>query len=196
MRAPRRLDLALPTLVALAALAGPAPTAEAVPPTSPEQRAKRVDIDVHDADVQDVLRLLADTAGVNLVVAPEVAERVTLRLRNVRWDAALRATLTLTGLGMTSLDGVLLIDRRERQLQRSELARERSALAAELAPLVTRIIPVRYARAADLEPLVASLLSPRGRVQVDERTNTLIVTDVAGRAQRVTRTLGSADDAR
>lgn len=153
----------------------------------------RIDLDVRDADVHDVLRLLAETGRVNLVVADAVRGRVTVKLRNVPWTAALEVVLRSHALGHERDGNILLVDTLENLARQ---AADRAALAADreqTASLVTILVPVSHARAADLLPIVAGMLTPRGTVTVDRRTNTLIVTDVAGRTDAVrARITGSA----
>ena len=137
-----------------------------------------MDVSLHQADIRNVLRLFGEVGGVNIVYGDEVGGQVTLRLRGVPWDDALRAILEAKGLGM-EWDGAIL-----RVASRETLARERAARIAdrqtceETAPLRTRIVRLSYARAADVAAHVRARLTPRGSVEVDERTNSLIVRDV------------------
>ncbi len=145
----------------------------------------RIDLDVRDADVHDVLRLIAEVGRINLVVADGVKGRVTVKLRNVPWTDALAVVLRTHGLGQEREGGVLLVDTLE-NLTRQQAARAaRAAARVQTERLVTVMIPLSYARAKDLEPLVRSMLTERGSVAVDDRTNVLIVTDVPDRVSRV-----------
>lgn len=148
----------------------------------PAYESQIVSIDVQDAQVTDVLRLLTERVPVNLVVSDAVKGRITVKLRDVKWKDALQVVLSARGLGVMRSGSVYEVDTLERLNARAAQAVERRDLALEAGTPVTRIIPVRYARAADLAPIVKGVLSPRGRVLVDERTNTLVVTDVAPRA--------------
>lgn len=152
--------------------------------------AKRINLDVQDADVHNVLRLLADTGAINIVVPDHVKGRVTLKLRNVPWTEALDVVLRSKGLGQERSGNVVHIDTLEniqRRLEAKAAIREAKKGTAEL---MTVMIPLRYAKAADLQPIVQSMLSERGRVVIDKRTNMLIVTDVVHNVDRVRRTLG------
>lgn len=152
---------------------------------APRRPVPKIDLDVRDADLHDVLRLIAEVGRVNLVVADGVRGRVTVKLRAVPWTDALGVVLRAHGLGQAREGDVLLVDTLD-NLARAERTRaDRRAAQEEAAPLVTVMIPLSYAKAKDLEPLVASMLTPRGRVTVDARTNVLIVTDVAGVAEAV-----------
>jgi type IV pilus assembly protein PilQ len=147
--------------------------------------ARRISLDVKDADVHNVLRLLADTGKVNIVVPDDVRGRVTIKLRNVPWTEALDVILRSKGLGREKVGSVIQVDTLERILAREKTRIELEKTKVEAAEPVTVIIPLSYTNASDLKPLVQSMLSPRGTVAVDPRTNSLIVTDVAENIDRV-----------
>lgn len=162
-------------LLSLALLSAPALAAA---PAFPKLAGKRISVDVVRADLHDVLRMLADEGRLNLVVAEGVQGKVTLRLRDVPWSQVLETVLASHGLGTERRGNVVRVAPLK-QLQEEAEARVKLAQAREAeAPLHTYFLPVSYARAADLVPQVQALLSPRGRVSVDTRTNTLIITDV------------------
>ena len=142
-----------------------------------------VTLDFQGADLRAVLRTFAEISnGLNIVIDPTIQGQVDLSLRDVPWDQALDIILRANKLGY-SVDGnivrivplnVLASENEERR----KLA-EAQALAGELRTLT---VPVSYARAADLVPVITrSTLSARGDVQVDARTNTLIIRDLAER---------------
>lgn len=139
---------------------------------------RRIDLDFKDADIHNILRLLAEVGGVNVVTADDVSGTVTIRMRNVPWDQALEVILQAKGLGMIRRGNLIRVAPLE------TLEKEREARIAQqkqnvlLAPLETRIVPVSYAVAGELSPRVSELLSERGNVSVDERTNVLIVRDI------------------
>jgi type IV pilus assembly protein PilQ len=143
---------------------------------------ERLTLNFQDIDVRPVLQLLADTSGQNIVVSDSVKGRVTLRLQNVPWDQALDIVLKSKGLDMRRKDNVILV------APQAELAaQEKAELAAqkdiqELAPLRTEFLTVNYAKASEIARLMkstggGSMMSERGNVTVDERTNTLLVQD-------------------
>lgn len=140
---------------------------------------KRIDLDFKDADIHNILRLISDVGNVNVVTSDDVKGRVTIKMRDVPWDEALDVVLKAKGLGMVRHGNLI------RVAPRAELQKEREeALAAvkarqKLAPLETRIIPVSYAKAANLAGRVQELITDRGSVSVDERTNVLIVRDIS-----------------
>lgn len=140
-------------------------------------RGRRIDLDFHNADIHNILRLLAEVGGVNIVTSDDVSGSVTIRMRNVPWDQALDVILQAKGLGMVRRGNLIRVAPLATLEKERELAIARQKQQVELAPLETRLIPVSYATAADLSPRVQELLTARGNVSVDERTNVLIVRD-------------------
>ncbi len=143
----------------------------------------RLSLNFQDIEVRAVLQLLADFTGLNMVVSDTVAGRITLRLKNVPWDQAMDIILKTKGLSMRRTDNVILVAPTEEIAARERLELESQQQIAELAPLRSELIQVNYAKAADLAALLKSkenkLLSERGNVTIDERTNTLLVQDTA-----------------
>jgi type IV pilus assembly protein PilQ len=154
---------------------------------------RRIDLDLKDADVHNVLRLLADVGRVNIVTADNVTGSVTIRMRNVPWDQALDTVLQAKGLGMVRQGNMIRVApladlEKEREM---EIARRKQA--TQLAPIETRLIPVSYADAADIQQRAKELLSERGTIAVDERTNVLIARDVAGNLNQIEELVRSLD---
>jgi type IV pilus assembly protein PilQ len=138
-----------------------------------------ISLDFKDGDLQDIFRLFADISGLNVVVNPGVSGKVTLTLREVPWDQALDLILKTNGLGYTLEDNVIRIARLS-DLQREEQDKrklaEEKALAGDLQVVRKRL---SYAKATNLEPTIKKVaLSPRGSITLDERTNTMIITDL------------------
>jgi type IV pilus assembly protein PilQ len=144
----------------------------------PPQEAKRISLDVTKANVHDVLRMLADVGRMNLVVADEVQGTVTLTLRNVPWTQALDMVLRARGLGMEQRGNILRVAPLKTLQEEAETLARLKQAKVRTAPLRTWFIPVNYANASEMANHVKGVLSPRGSVSVDARTNTLIVTDV------------------
>ena len=154
---------------------------------------RRIDIDLKDADIHNVLRLLADTGHVNVVTADDVSGTITIRMRNVPWDQVLDVVLQAKGLGMVRQGNLIRVAplaqlQKERELRIAQLKQE-----YELTPLETRLIPISYARADELQARAKELLSPRGSIAVDERTNVLIARDVAGNLNYIEELVRSLD---
>jgi type IV pilus assembly protein PilQ len=164
-----------------------------------EYTGQRLTLNFQDIEVRAVLQLLAETSGLNVVVSDTVTGNVTLRLENVPWDQALDIILATRGLDMRQVGNVMLV------APAAEIAaRERQELEArqdiqQLAPLRSEFLQVNYAKASDLANLLrgaagaGTLLSQRGSVSIDERTNTLLVYDTAERLADVRRLVAALD---
>ena len=163
----------------------------------PVYTGERLTLNFQDIETRAVLQLLADASGQNIVVSDSVSGNVTLRLQNVPWDQALDIVLRTKGLDKRRQDNVIIV------APQAELAsREKAELAArkdvqELAPLRSEYLQVNYAKAQDMAALIKtqtnSLLSARGSVAVDERTNTLLLQDTADRLADVRRLVATLD---
>ena len=143
------------------------------------QRGRRIDLDFKDFDIHNILRMISDVGQVNIITSDDVKGSITIRMRDVPWDQALDVILKAKSLGMQregNLIRVAPLAVLEKELE-AELARAKASI--ELKPLDTRLIPLSYATGDKMLPRVAELLSSRGKVSVDERTNMLIVSDVA-----------------
>jgi type IV pilus assembly protein PilQ len=146
----------------------------------------RLSLNFQDIEVRAVLQLIADFTELNLVASDTVAGRITLRLQNVPWDQALELVLRTKGLDKRQVGNVLMVAPAAEIAERERQEIEANKQIAELAPLRTEFIRIRYANADDVVVLFAAgseeggtLISPRGSVIVDSRTNSLIVTDTA-----------------
>jgi type IV pilus assembly protein PilQ len=163
----------------------------------PQYTGERLTLNFQEIETRAVLQLLADASGQNIVVSDSVTGNVTLRLQNVPWDQALDIVLRTKGLDKRKQDNVIIVAPQE------ELAsREKADLAAkkdiqELAPLRSEYLQVNYAKAKDMEMLIKSqggtLLSARGNVAVDDRTNTLLLQDTADRLADIRRLVATLD---
>lgn len=154
---------------------------------------RRIDLDLKDADIHNVLRLLGDVGRVNLVVADNVTGSVTIRMRNVPWDQALDVVLQSKRLGMVRRGNLVRVApladlEREREM---EIARRRQEV--QLAPIETRLIPVSYAGARTMAERASVLLSNRGSIAIDDRTNTLVARDVSGTLDQVEELVRALD---
>jgi type IV pilus assembly protein PilQ len=154
---------------------------------------RRIDLDLKDADIHNVLRLLADVGQVNIVTADNVQGSVSIRMRNVPWDQALDIVLQSKGLGMVRQANMIRVAplsdlEKEREMQIARRLQE-----VKLAPIETRLIPVSYAQADQLQERARPLLSERGSIAVDERTNVMIVRDIAGNLNQIEELTRSLD---
>jgi len=137
-----------------------------------------ISIDVKEAEVHNVFRLLARAGAINIVVPEHVRGRITLHLEQVPWEDALNAVLFTAGLGQVQQENVLYIDTLANLQAQAKARAAAHAAQVDLQPTETQIIPLSYARADELKRIVEQSLSPRGTVTVDMRTNSLIITDV------------------
>jgi type IV pilus assembly protein PilQ len=154
---------------------------------------RRIDIDLKDADIHNVLRLLADTGHVNVVTADDVQGTITIRMRNVPWDQVLDVVLQAKGLGMVRTGNLIRVAPLAQLQKERELKIAQQKQEFELTPLETRLIPVSYAQASDLQGRARELLSPRGSLAVDVRTNVLIARDIAGNLNYIEELIRSLD---
>lgn len=158
--------------------ARPPKETEAEDETVPKFIGQRISLDFQNADITTILRIIADVSGLNIITSGEVTGRVTIRLIEVPWDQALDILLKNGGYTMAREGNIIRIGppglfQKEKQ---QELAIRKAREDAE--ELVTQTFPVNYAEVKGLEPNLQKILSPRGSLTVDERTNILIVKDL------------------
>lgn len=139
---------------------------------------KRISIDFKNADIHDVLQLIADVSKINIITSDDVAGSVTMKLRNVQWDKALDVILKTKSLGKEVLGNIIRVAPQETLDKEYQSRIDIQLKKEDNIPLGVRLIPVNYARAEELVEQVKGLLSKRGKVTVDIRTNVLIVNDV------------------
>jgi type IV pilus assembly protein PilQ len=145
----------------------------------------RFSIDVQGADIHTVLRAIAEFSGKNIVAGGAVKGQITVALHDMPWRDALTTITRANGLDFTEESGAIRVDTAEK-LQAELLARETNeARRLEVLPLDTRIIHLNYAAANELQPVLQSTLSKRGTIQVDPRTNSVVVTDVADHVESI-----------
>lgn len=181
----------------------PVAKAEAEKPAalfSPEKEytGERLTLNFQDIETRAVLQLLADVSGRNIVVADTVQGNVTLRLQSVPWDQALDILLATKGLDKRENGNVMIVAPASEIAAREKADLEARKEIGELEPLVSEFLQVNYAKAEDLAELIRgkaqnSLLSSRGSVALDERTNTLLVQDVVERIADIRRLVATLD---
>jgi type IV pilus assembly protein PilQ len=147
--------------------------------TVPGMKRKRLTIDLRQADIQNVLRLLAKEGGVNIITGDGVTGSVTMRLRSVPLDQVFLTILQSQGLGFEVRGNVIRVAPQSVLIEEQNKRAEARARAEKLQPLEVFLLPINYAQASEMQAQVQGLLSPRGSVTVDERTNTLIIKDLA-----------------
>lgn len=158
---------------------------------------EKLSLNFQDIEVRAALQIIADFTGLNIVVSDAVKGSISLRLKDVPWDQALDLILRTKGLGMRKMGNVMLVAPSADIAAREKEELESQKQILELEPLRSEIITVNYAKAADFATLIrskeSSLLSARGKVTVDERTNTLLILDTAERLADIRRMIHQLD---
>ncbi len=170
-----------------------------------EYTGERLTLNFQDLDTRAVLQILADTSGLNIVVSDTVQGSVTLRLQNVPWDQALDIVMTTKGLDMRRNGNVMIVAPAEEIAAREQAELQALQALQELEPLRSEFIQVNYAKAVELAELIRGtgaaggggtrnrLISERGSVSVDQRTNTLLVFDTTESLENIRRLVNTLD---
>lgn len=170
---------------------------------------EKLSLNFQDIKVRSVLQLIADFTELNLVTSDSVGGSITLRLQDVPWDQALDLILKTKGLDKRQIGNVLMVAPAAEIAERERQEIETTKQLQELSPLQTEFIRIRYANARELFKLfdngndegdedsgagsTGSILSPRGRVVVDERTNALLITDTSDKIEEFRRLIKNID---
>jgi len=174
---------------------------------SPDKQyvGEKLTLNFQDIETRAVLQLLADVSGRNIVVSDSVQGNVTLRLQSVPWDQALDIVLATKGLDKRQNGNVMIIAPSDEIAAREKADLESRKEIRELEPLISEYLQVNYAKARELADLIrgkgrgtssgasTTLLSERGSVALDERTNTLMVQDTADRVAEIRRLVATLD---
>jgi type IV pilus assembly protein PilQ len=160
--------------------------------TDPQYTGEKVSLSFQSIDIRSLLQIIADVAGTNMVVSDSVTGEIAMRLQNVPWDQALDIILRTKGLGMRQQGNVMIVAPLAELAERDKIEAEAEKQKVELAPLRSELIQVNYAKVADVAALLKSgensILSERGRVSIDDRTNTLLVLETREKINEI-RTL-------
>lgn len=140
---------------------------------------RRISLDLQDADLVNVLRLFGELANLNMILAPDVKGKVTVRLVNIPWDQAMEIILKMNGLGFVIEENILRIASQAALAKEAEEEARTKEAKKKAEDLITRLIPINYSEAGKIEGTIKRSLSARGETVVDARTNTLIVKDIA-----------------
>jgi type IV pilus assembly protein PilQ len=161
---------------------------------------KPISLDLQEADIKNVLRLLADVSGANIVIEPDVSGKVTLRVNRVPWDQVLEMILAMNHLGQDQSGGVIRIARQDKL--KKELAEKETEIrvrqqvvesAREMGDITTNYLQVNYAQAAKLATKIDKMKSPKGKVTVDDRTNLILYSDYPSFIQSARELLAKLD---
>ena len=166
---------------------------EAVVVSTGKFTGKRISLDLQDADLITVMRLFAEVANLNIILAPDVKGKVTVRMVKIPWDQAMDIILKMNGLGYVLEENILRIASTSELKKQSDeqLGAKESKTKAE--DLVTRMVSINYAVAGTLAPTLKKVLTARGDTVVDDRTNTIIIKEVASNMDEVLRLVKNLD---
>ena len=158
---------------------------------------EKLSLNFQDIEVRSVLQLLADFTGLNVVVSDTVSGNLTLRLKNVPWDQALDIILRTKGLAQRQSGNVILIAPAAEIANAERLELEAAQQVRELEPLTAEFVPINYADAANISAIIssegASLLTGRGSITVDPRTNTLLIRETASQLAEIRALVAELD---
>jgi type IV pilus assembly protein PilQ len=157
---------------------------------------KRISINVKEIPIADLLNMIAETSGFNIIIDQEVAKLppLTLTLTNVPWDQALDTVMNLSKLVAEKSSNILIMKTLAQATKESEEQLKAAELKGGLEPLVTRVFLINYATLKDIEKIIKDYLTPkRASLQTDERTNSLIVKDTVESIERIKKIIETLD---
>lgn len=163
---------------------------------------KPISLDLLDADLRNVLRLIADVTGSNIVIEPDVAGKVTLKVEQVPWDQVLDMVLAMNGMGMERSGNVIRVARtaklREEVTRQAEDIRAKQDLletVKDFGDITTEYLTVNYAQPAEIAAKLNEVRSEKGRISIDERTNLIIYSDYPARIATARKLIARLDKA-
>ncbi|WP_438947445.1 type IV pilus secretin PilQ [Undibacterium fentianense] len=163
-------------------------------------KGDRFGMNFQDVDVRAVLQIIAEQGGVNIIASDSVSGNITIRLIDTPWDQALDTVMQIKGLDMRKNGNVILIGPKDELLTKEKLELEQKAAIAELEPLKTESFQLKYQKAETFQKLFGvenatnnRMLSKRGNVMIEPRTNQLFVTDIASKIEEVRKLIQKTD---
>lgn len=163
-------------------------------------KGDRFGMNFQDVDVRAVLQIIAEQGGVNIIASDSVSGNITIRLIDTPWDQALDIVMQIKGLDMRKNGNVILIGPKDELLTKEKLELEQKAAIAELEPLKTESFQLKYQKAEAFQKLFGienmttnRMLSKRGSVMIEPRTNQLFVTDIASKIEEVRKLIQKTD---
>ncbi len=157
---------------------------------------ERLSLNFQDIEVRAVLQLIADFTNLNMVTSDSVQGNLTLRLKNVPWDQALDLILKTKGLAMRKTGNVIMVAPAQEIAAQEKLELEANKQIEELAPIKTELIQINFAKAQDIATILSAeggTLSERGNATIDQRTNTLLLSDTADRLDSARELIATLD---
>lgn len=159
----------------------------------PRYSGRLISLDLQDTDIDNALRIIAEVSNLNIIASDEVTGKVTLRLIDVPWDQALDVILKTNGLDQVQERNVIRIAPVEKLRREREALRQSRQAEDELEPLQVMYRRVSYAKASELKPLIESVLTERGTVTYDDRTNQAIISDIKRGLKNATELMNKLD---
>jgi len=163
---------------------------------------KPISLDLLDADLKNVLRLLSDITGTNMVIEPDVAGRVTIKVEKVPWDQVLDMILAMNDLGKEEVGSVIRIARLmklkqewNQQVEQIRAKQELLEVAKDIGMISTAYLTVNYAQPVEIAAKISEVKSDKGKVSVDERSSLVIYTDYPTRIEAAKNLLARLDRA-
>ncbi|MBL7665525.1 MAG: type IV pilus secretin PilQ [Bacteriovoracaceae bacterium] len=157
---------------------------------------KKISLNVKNIGISDLLKMIADTSGFNIIIDDEVVKSapLTLTLTNIPWDQALDTVLNLSNLVAKKNSNILTITTYDKAVKEKEQKLESEKKIAEKEPLVTKIFPISFAKLGDIGKILKEYLTPeRGRITEDQRTNSLIVKDTVEVIEKMKKIVETLD---
>lgn len=161
---------------------------------------KPISLDLQEADLKNVLRLLADLSGTNMVIEPDVSGKVTLKVNNVPWDQVLHLVLSMNNLGEEKVGNVIRIATQAKlrqewkdQEQALQARQKLLELSQNVGPITTAYLTVNYAQPTDVAAKIKEIESPKGKISVDNRTSLIIYSDYPSRVAEARGLLARLD---
>ncbi|MDH5510292.1 MAG: type IV pilus secretin PilQ, partial [Nitrospinota bacterium] len=192
------LDVGDEALVALAAAPEEAQLKEMKPVDEFEFDEKtyegaRISLNFFKADIHNILRIIADVSNLNVITSGDVKADVTIKLKNVPWDRALEVILKNTGMGMIREGNIIRVSTAkavEEERRREEALKK---VEVDLEPLYTKIFEVNYESASKMKGNLDSIKSERGKIEINDRTNILIIKDTKARIGEMAKLIRALD---
>ncbi|MEC4678577.1 MAG: type IV pilus secretin PilQ, partial [Nitrospirota bacterium] len=146
---------------------------------------RKISLDFQEAEITNVVRLIADVSGLNFVMGDDVKGKITVKLNDVPWDQALEIILEIRNLGMERQGDIIRIATLANLTKQRNEKAEARATKIRAEELLTRVIHINYAEANKLQSLLSKLLSTRGEIMIAKRVNALVVKDILGNLEQV-----------
>jgi type IV pilus assembly protein PilQ len=148
--------------------------------------ARTMSINMQNADIRTVLRAIADFSGRNIISSPDVSGTVTVAITDMPWREVLGAILKANGFAYVDESGIIRVDTSDKLREERVAEKAAAQRIAELEPLQTKVVSIDYANAEEVRQSASAVLSSRGKVETDQRTNSLVISDTPSIVSRVT----------